>query len=165
MEKLLSCAYRRARLGSRNSCRNSAGDILCAKCVTAYEHVSSSRAAQAGRCPDVVTADSCYSVRLSVRTLVQSVAEGHPGQLHLGPRVVQYLPAPLQGAEDAIVLQLRSGTYIQPGMIKIMSAVQPRCLTQAEAVPSSGKSMELKYVSANALLAMSQNSLTVCFIL
>lgn len=129
VEKLLGCAHRRARLGIRNSCRKTAGDILCAKCVTAYEHVSSSRAAHAGKCPDVAAAASCYFVRETIRTLVQSVAEGHPGELHLGPWVVQYLPAPLQGAEDAVVLQLRSGTYVQPGSITIKSAVKSRRLT------------------------------------
>lgn len=109
------CSLRRARLGIRNSYRKTAGDILCAKCVTAYKHVSSSPAAQAGRCPDVAAADSCYFVRETSRTLVQSVAEGHPSELHLGPWVVQYLPAPLQGAQDAVVLQLCSGTSVQPG--------------------------------------------------
>lgn len=88
------------------------------------------------------------------------MAEGHPGELHLGPWVVQYLPAPLQGAEDAIVLQLRSGTYIQPEIIKIKAAVEHGCLAHAEDVASSVKTTESKYVSVNWYLTMSQNPLT-----
>lgn len=47
-------------------------------------------------------------------TLVQSVTEGHLGQFHLRPRVVQDLPAPLERAEDALLLQPGSGTHIEP---------------------------------------------------
>lgn len=46
--------------------------------------------------------------------MVQSVTEGHLGQFRLGPRVVQYLPAPLERAKDALLLQLSFGTHIEP---------------------------------------------------
>lgn len=42
------------------------------------------------------------------------MTEGHLGQLHLGPRAVQYLPAPLERAEDTLTMQLGFGTHIQP---------------------------------------------------
>lgn len=62
-----------------------------------------------------VAAHSCYSKwRAEHCTLVQSVTEGHLGQFRLGPRVVQYLPAPLERAEDALLLQLSFGTHIEP---------------------------------------------------
>lgn len=63
----------------------------------------------------VVALDSCDSERRAEqRTLVQSVAQGHLGQLHLGPRVVQDLPAPLERAEEALLLQPGFGTHIEP---------------------------------------------------
>lgn len=43
------------------------------------------------------------------------MTEGHLSQLHLGPRVVQYLPAPLERAEERLALQLGVGAHIQPG--------------------------------------------------
>lgn len=60
--------------------------------------------------------DSCYSEwRTENCTLVQSVTEGHLGQFHLGPRVVQDLPAPLERAEDApLLLQPGFGAHIEP---------------------------------------------------
>lgn len=62
-----------------------------------------------------MAADTSYSKwREEHLTLVQSVTEGHLCQFHLGSRVVQYLPAPLERAEDALLLQLGFGTHIQP---------------------------------------------------
>lgn len=64
--------------------------------------------------PDVAP-DSCDAERRAEqRTLVQSVAQGHLGQFHLGPRVVQDLPAPLERAEEALLLQPGFGTHIEP---------------------------------------------------
>lgn len=62
-----------------------------------------------------VAPGSCYSKwRAEHCTLVQSVTEGHLGQFHLRPRVVQDLPAPLERAEDALLLQPGFGTHIEP---------------------------------------------------
>lgn len=62
-----------------------------------------------------VAADSCSSERRAEhRTLVQAVTQGHPGQFHLGPRVVQDLPAPLERAQDAVLVQLGFGTHVEP---------------------------------------------------
>lgn len=63
---------------------------------------------------DVAPDRCCSKWRAELRTLVQSVAEGHLGQFHLRPRVVQDLPAPLEWAEDALLLQPGFGTHIEP---------------------------------------------------
>lgn len=54
------------------------------------------------------------SAERSTHTLVQAVTEGHLGQFHLWPRVVQDLPAPLERAQDALLLQPGFGTHIEP---------------------------------------------------
>ena len=54
------------------------------------------------------------SDKYTVCTLVQSVKEGHLSQLHLGPQVVQDLPAPLERAEDTLTLKPGFGNHIQP---------------------------------------------------
>lgn len=70
----------------------------------------SSRARKA----DVAAATRRWKRRADHRTLVQAVTEGHLGQLHLWPWVVQYLPAPLQRAQDALLLKLGFGTHVEP---------------------------------------------------
>lgn len=62
-----------------------------------------------------VAPDNCDSkCRAEHPTLVQAVTKGHLGQFHLRPRVVQDLPAPLERAQDALLLQPGFGTHIEP---------------------------------------------------
>lgn len=63
-------------------------------------------------------------------TLIQSVTEGHLSQLHLRPRVVQDLPAPLEGADEGFTLELSFGRHIKPGETKQVrvSPVLQTCL-------------------------------------
>lgn len=96
------------RLKSCCTWRHFEGEV----CHSLWSHV---RKPERDRCPDVA-ADARLIIWLTdyAGTLVQSVTEGHLSQLHLRPRAVQYLPAPLERTEDALTLQLGFGTHIEP---------------------------------------------------
>lgn len=146
MEKLFSCAHRRARLRIGNSCRNPAGDILCAKCVTAYDHVSPSRAAQADvqmrpPPPTAVIPSGKHSVPWSSlwqRVILASSTSG-PGWSSTCLHHCRGLRMP-SSCSSALGLTYNLARH------KTKSAVQSGCLTQAEAVTSSGKTMKRIYV-------------------
>lgn len=147
MEKLFSFAHRRARLGIGNSCRNPAGDILCAKCVTAYDHVSSSRAAQADvqmrpPLPTAVILRGKHSVPWSSlwqRVILASSTSG-PGWSSTCLHHCRGLRMPAS-CSSALGLTYNLARH------KTKSAVQSGCLTQAEAkLRQAAKSMKCIYV-------------------
>lgn len=92
--------------------------------------------------------ESCWSEWEGHRTLVQPVTEGHFGQLHLRPWVVQDPPAPLERAEDTLLLELGFGTGIQPGTHNTSHTSVLHSITQRVTL---GKELRFKIVEATLL--------------